>query len=131
MDNNFYIKSLIRTLKEFDLYNAKNSILLKKSIERIPLELPHVYFENLIHYCIELKNSFYQQLLSYYIDIIISRYVYDVQNYLTNEKLIKNQIDVNKLTDKIKNFHLYSYLYTKFHIFDVTEKEMKTYFYYG
>ena len=129
--NKFYIKCLIRTLKEFRLYNSINRNSIISFIENgLPFqECPHVMGERFFLNYIDTKKRWV--LKDYYISLISKRFVNDIKSYLKGYKKENKNVTDEMLFEKLESFQIFSFLHQKYRIGSPNNQDCLKYFYYG
>ena len=115
--NNFYIRMLIRTLKEHKVYNKKFyyklEVLVSNIYDKDRLSLPHMLFDNLG--VLENKNN----MVKTYLGLIKTRYISDIIKLISNEKSHSDETiiyDTTKMWEKINHGFLCVYLKDMYNI---------------
>lgn len=132
MKSNFYINSLIRTLKEFDLYNEKYKTRLDEKIHTSILtyefiSAPHTIIDSLIF---NLKSLEQNRIKKFYLNLIKIHYINDIINVINkfhNDNII---IDTNLLWDEIERNFLFKHLNECYNISRDKLKKRKFEFFY-
>lgn len=109
--NNFYIRMLIRTLKEHKVYNKKFyyklEVLVSNIYDKDRLSLPHMFFDNLG--VLENKNN----MIKTYLGLIKTHYISDIIKLISNEKSNSDETiiyDTTKMWENINDGFLCRYL---------------------
>lgn len=129
--NKFYIKCLIRTLKEFRLYNSinRNSIISFIENDEPFQECPHVMGERFFLHYIDTKNRW--ALKDYYVLLISKRFINDIKSYLKGHKKENKNVTDEMLFEKLEAFQIFSFLHQKYRIGEPNNQDYLKYFYYG
>ena len=129
MINNFYIKCLIRTLKEFKLYNKTfKTIIYKHYLNNNELgnfPYPHLLFNR-------IYPSIDKVMDDYFINLIMEKYIEDVKfalirsgvnSVMINNRTLKFYIQCKDLSHMVKELYG-DKKYVKFH-------DIRNYIFYG
>lgn len=129
--NNFYIKCIIRTLKEFNIYNSNsiNALLSFIKNEDYFCMAPHVMGENFFSYNVKFQKKY--MLRKYYVSLISKRFIKDLKSYLKANNKENKFVTDNMILEKLEAFQIFSFLYNNFHIGEPDKEDYLTYFYNG
>lgn len=126
----YYIKQIIRALKENGEYNGENLERLYKYINSHFNydQAPHVMCKQLFSFVLGRDVS---KLKKYYINIISHHYIDDIKKYLKNHKCRNETVTDDIFKYYIEEFKLFYFLRRKFSIGEPSSEEWKMIFYNG
>lgn len=111
LKNNFYIRMLIRVLKENKMYKRENiykiDYLISKIYDESSLSLPHMIFDSLG------VLQYKEKMRKMYLELIKSRYISDVIKLISEYKSYSNDTinyNTTKIWERINDGFLCKYL---------------------
>lgn len=111
LKNNFYIRMLIRVLKENKIYKRENiykiDYLISKIYDESSLSLPHMIFDSLG------VLQYKEKMRKMYLELIKSRYISDVIKLISENKSYSNETinyNTTKIWESINDGFLCKYL---------------------
>ena len=111
LKNNFYIRMLIRVLKENKMYKRENiykiDYLISKIYDESSLSLPHMIFDSLG------VLQYKEKMRKMYLELIKSRYISDVIKLISEYKSYSNETinyNTTKIWERINDGFLCKYL---------------------
>ena len=111
LKNNFYIRMLIRVLKENKMYKRENiykiDYLISKIYDESSLSLPHMIFDSLG------VLQYKEKMRKMYLELIKSRYISDVIKLISEYKSYSNETinyNTTKIWESINDGFLCKYL---------------------
>lgn len=123
LSNNFYIKCLIRSLKEYKCYNNETQRKINDTIFR-KLKYNGDFLKNVRLFPHILPNEInvpeyylHMDIQNMYMKLILDKFIEDVSSIIKQNNEKPNISDIKLHT---KNKSLYSYLINKCHISDIT-----------